>query len=199
MRIDEFDEPEEEGEGPYRLRQRFTSARIERDGAVVGAVKIIEYDIPPIWTSWFWEGMDGYSHSASEVAQALLSAWPDFPFDVACYGNVLELNRLWVEPTAAGTWIPVVDQLLRRVQRRTAIVIAKAYPLEYEGKLPDGAPERPAFEQRRRAMLRLYGNRLDLHPLPGRSGEQGWIWKPRPGLERLIDEPVFDESWHDDL
>lgn len=94
--LDEFDE-DEEGER-YELRHRVTSARIEREGAVVGAIKLVEYDIPPIWASWFCEAMDGYSSATADLAHVLLTAWPDLAYDVACYGRVLELNRLWVEP-----------------------------------------------------------------------------------------------------
>ncbi len=48
-------------------------------------------------------------------------------------------------------------------------------------------------------MIRYYGHHLALRPLPGASGEEGWIWKPRKGLEEIIDEPTFDEGWQDDL
>lgn len=201
QRLDEFDEIEI-GEGErYQLRHRFTSACIEHEGEVVGAVKLIEYDIPPIWVSWFWEAMDSYDSATHELSEVLLCAWADFAFDVACYGRVLELNRLWVSPqhSRQGIWIPVVNELFKRVNRQTAIVIAKAYPLEYEGKLPEGAPERPAFERRRLAMIRYYGRHLDLRPLPGDSGRRGWIWKPRLGLEGIIDPPTFSEEWQDEL
>ena len=198
-RLDEFDETED-GER-YELRHRVTRACIEREGQVVGAMKLVEYDIPPIWASWLWEAMDGYSSATADLAHVLLRAWPDLGFDVACYGNVLELSRLWVEPghSATGLWIPVAHDLLRRVEHQTAIVIAKAYPLEYEGKLPEGAPERPAFERRRRAMIRYYGQHLALRPLPGKSGEEGWLWRPRRRLEEVIDEPIFDEGWMRDI
>lgn len=195
--LDEFSEEED----VYRLRHRFTSASIERGGEVVGGVKIVEYDIPLISVGWFWEAMDSYSMATHELSEVLLSAWPDFPFDVACYGSLLELNRLWVEPgqPISGVWIPVVRELFRRVRRQTAIIIAKAYPLEYESRLPDGAPERPAFEKRRNAMIRYYERHLGLRPLPGASGEEGWIWKSPDRLESIIDAPVFDQDWREEI
>lgn len=191
----------EEDEDVSRLRHRFTSASIERNGEVIGGVKIVEYDIPLISIGWFWEAMDAHSSTTHELSEVLLSAWPDFPFDVACYGSVLELNRLWVEPgqRTSGVWIPVVHELFRRVRRQTATIIAKAYPLEYEGKLPDGAPERSAFERRRRAMIRYYARHLGLRPLPGPSGEEGWIWKSPERLEDIIEARVFDRNWRKEI
>jgi len=92
---------------------------------MIGGVKIVEYDIPLISIGWFWEAMDAHSSATHELSEVLLSAWSDFPFDVACYGSVLELNRLWVEPgqRTSGVWIPVVHELFRRVRRQTAIII----------------------------------------------------------------------------
>jgi len=196
-----LDDFSEEDEDVSRLRHRFTSASIERNGEVIGGVKIVEYDIPLISIGWFWEAMDAHSSATHELSEVLLSAWPDFPFDVACYGSVLELNRLWVEPgqRTSGVWIPVVHELFRRVRRQTAIIIAKAYPLEYEGKLPDGAPERSAFERRRRAMTRYYQRHLGLRPLPGPFGEEGWVWKSPERLEDIIEAPVFDRNWRKEI
>jgi hypothetical protein len=194
-----LEEWSEEGEVLDRLRERQTNARIWLRDRLIGKILLREYDVPSIFNSWFWDAMDGHSHSAYELAEVVLSAWPDFTYDVAGYGSVLEINRVWIEPRhgRSGVWIPVVKELLSRVRRRTAIIVAKAYPLEYEGKLPSDAPERAAFERRRRAMFRFYGRHLGLHPLPGRSGEDGWIWRPRTGLENIIESPGFTENWRD--
>lgn len=184
----------DEGGDSFPLRIRSTVASITRSGLEIGGVKIVEYDIPFIDNSSLWNAMDSESQAAVELAEAVMAAWPDFTSTVIDYGRVMELRRLWVEPgeTVSAVWVPVVQELFRRVKSETAIMIAKAFPLEYEHKV--GTENLPAFEKRRRAMMRHYAYHLGLNALPGASGENGWIWKANERCKNRIPTPVFDPS-----
>jgi hypothetical protein len=43
-------------------------------------------------------------------------------------------------------------------------------------------------------MLRYY-RKWGLEPLPGPSGDAGWLWKPLRKLDKIISQPTYDENW----
>ena len=56
---------------------------------------------------------------------------------------------------------------MRRRERRPALMIMKAFPLEHEGTHQAGEPPLPGFAARRRAMVRYYCRLFGVQPLPG--------------------------------
>ena len=58
-----------------------------------------------------------------------------------------------------------------------SLIVLKAYPLEYEGSLPDDSPMRPAFERRQAALMRLYRKTLGVAPMSGKYGDEGWMFR----------------------
>lgn len=179
------------------VRWRTTQAAIRLEGRIVGAIEFAEYEAAAVHEREFFDVMDAESYEMARVASVLLSAWRDALDRVLGYGRLLEIRWVWVEPNhpVAGIWIPVLEALMARVERYTAVVLAMAFPLEYEGKLPEGAPRRSAFERRRRAMLRYYERRLGLTSLPSPLGGQGWLWRPGPYVDDLIPRPRYRKGW----
>jgi len=59
-----------------------------------------------------------------------------------------------------------------------SVLLLKAFPLEYEWRAPIGSEAAQTLERRRAAMIRHYRRVLRVEPLPGRPGEDGWMWRP---------------------
>ncbi len=187
----------ESGEDGF-LRWRKTQAFVEQHKRLVGALEFVEYDAAVGDGRDFFDAMDAESYEMMRAASVLLSEWRDLPEDVLNYGRVVEIAWVWAEPAhdRPGIWIPVLEALLGRVERFTAAVIAMAFPLEYEGKVPAGDPTRPAFERRRRAMLRYYKQKLGLESLPGPPGQGGWMWRPGAYVKDVVRKPRYRRGWY---
>lgn len=179
------------------LRWRRTQASILQDGRQVGALEFVEYETGMISHQEFFDAMDAESFEMMRVASVLLSQWGSGLTDVLEYGRVLEVTWVWMEPAhpRTGVWVQVLDALIGRVERSVALITALAYPLEYENRLPANAPERAAFERRRRAMFRYYGRTLRLLPWPGAPGKAGWLWRPGRHVEAVLPRPRYRGGW----
>jgi hypothetical protein len=178
------------------VRMRETEATVTKDGRLVARVAFTEYDAELISPWTFYSALDNWSASSEELATILLSEWSDLSYSVTCYGRVVEVQHVWLEVghSRPRVWQPVLRGLLDRVRRYTSVIVAKAFPLEYEGSLGGTPKYRRAFERRRRAMIRYYGQ-LGLTPLPGPPGRKGWLWRPRPGLEEIVEAPEYVKDW----
>ncbi len=102
--------------------------------------------------------------------------WTDAPF---CYGYVCNFDRLVIEAKASteveAAW-QIIGALLQRMRRGVAVMVLKAFPLEYEGNV---TPEnRLAFERRQRALIRLYQRRIRFEPMPHNElAKEGWMMR----------------------
>lgn len=102
--------------------------------------------------------------------------WTDVPF---CYGYVCNFDRLVIEAKASteveAAW-QIIGALLQRMRRGVAVMVLKAFPLEYEGNV---TPEnRQAFERRQRALIRLYQRRIRFEPMPHNElAKEGWMMR----------------------
>jgi len=192
-------QPDEPGAEPAHVRLRDTFAWISQGGRRVGAVGLQEIEAFWVDPQAFGIAMDDESDRLCHLAEVLLSEWQDVDHEIFAYGPVLELREVWVEPrhSRPGIWKPVAHALIDRVLRNCALLICHCFPLEYSCLVPDDAQTRPAFERRRKAMMRAAAREFGLAPLPGAPGKEGYVWRPRPGLEEHIAEPQYDESWGD--
>lgn len=201
-----FDINEESGECldegyDDRLRVRQTSAWLLRDGAEIGTISLAEYDPPLFFDDGFCYWMDAFEQHMGCLAEVCCTAWPDFTHDVASYGKIVELDTVWMKPGSAepGIWREPLDFLLRRLCHRASIVIAHAFPLEYSGRAGSEHASRRGFELRRAAMVKWAQGHMGLRPLPGRSGEEGWLWRPaRRRVAPHIPEPIWNPDWRRD-
>lgn len=116
----------------------------------------------------FVQACDTDSQTAYEMGWAAFKAFcrdeRNHKHNVLDYGSVALFHRLCIESnnaTESATAWRLIDKLVNRfASRDVSMMILKAFPLEYEGKLTN--ENRAAFERRRRAMLRL----LPLQPAP---------------------------------
>jgi hypothetical protein len=165
------------GEQYSAVKSRDIFAWILQGTIRLGAVEFIEWHVDPLTDEDdFLYEMDADSAGAMAVAEAVQSVW-----DVAilsCYGPLLEFRLAWMLRSAArdSIWAKAAERLITaQGASRFSVLLLKAFPLEYEGRVSD-APV--AFELRRRAMMRLYRRVVDVRPLPGWAGRDGWMWRP---------------------
>jgi hypothetical protein len=77
-----------------------------------------------------------------------------------------------------AVWL-IIDALLTRIRRGMAVMVLKAFPLEYEGEIT--AENRTAFARRQRALIRLYERRLEQ-----RGGAAHVPMRPPPNSGSLL-------------
>ena len=165
-------------EPSYRFHDRDIEWRILSPAGICAVAKFVEWRASPESDiSQFIEEADASSQADQEMAFAIQQSWgwPIFPFD---YGTVIRFDRLVIDTAKDAqrlVWSYMGLAIRREFSDRVAIMILKAFPLEYESEVVD--KQRAAFERRFAALLRLYRFRLDALPLPNRWGKKGWMWK----------------------
>jgi hypothetical protein len=111
--------------------------------------------------------------------------WTDEPF---CAGDLCSFDRLVIDANTSAdvesVW-QIINALLKRIRHSMAVIILKAFPLDYEGKVTEET--QLAFARRQRALGRLYHRRLGVEPGPHKElAEAGWMLRlinagARPG------------------
>jgi hypothetical protein len=184
--IDRFCAPDQAN---YNFEDRDVFFVIERDDRLVATGKLI------IWRRVYHE--DGYggnlegfvrrgdenSHSEHETAVAVARVWGTDDEDnwwtdnSFCYGDLCSFDRLVIDAKTSAdvdaAW-QIIAALLTRIRRGIAVVVLKAFPLDYEGKVT--AENRPALDRRRRALIRLYQRRIGFELVPHKAlADEGWM------------------------
>lgn len=166
-------------EDSYLFQNRDVEWRILSAQGVCAAAKFVEWrGSPEGEIEEFVDEADALSQADYDMALSIGQSWDwtNFPFD---YGTVVRFERLAID-TAKDTrrlaWSYIGRALHREFSRRAALMLLKAFPLEYEGEVTDD--NRAAFERRLAAMARLYQFRLGALPLPNSWGQRGWMWRP---------------------
>lgn len=113
-----------------------------------------------------------------ECAELIRASWSEesSPLD---YGNIAMMHRLIIKRPNPDIWPAIRTGIERQFSKRGALLILKAFPLEWEGQGKPGRPlsDDPKFTKRLRAMRRHYGNTLGVIPMDEGDGHQ-WMWKP---------------------
>lgn len=156
----------------------------------VGALSIVEYDAGVLFDDEFAEFLDRYSMEEASFSSLVCSAWPTVAEDVLPFGSIAHFTRLWVAPAFArsGEWADIANRILRRSERRRALLVLKAFPLEYESH--GNSDLDAAAERRQLALMRLYSRLLRVKPLPGAAGDEGWMYSIPSGQRHLIPKPI---------
>jgi hypothetical protein len=145
-----------------------------------GAIKLIQWRVDPSASGWeFFDEMDEHSAEALETAEVILSLWD--VSELAISGRILEASIVWMSPPHArgGLWAGVLDHLAKtHFGRKAALLVLKAFPLEYESRAPDGSPAAEGLAGRQAAMRRYYGRILGMLSVPGWAYKYGWMWRP---------------------
>lgn len=160
-----------------------------------GAFTMAEYQVSPFVTDdEFIATMDSWSLTAVTIAEAMCAAWPDVTDSVTDFGGIVEFERAWVAPEFAkrSEWAEIASVVLSRVFRRRSILVMKAFPLEYEGRV---GPEREeASARRQHAMVRLYRRLFAVTPFPGPWGQDGWLYAIPSRLKGVISPPLSTDD-----
>lgn len=164
-------------------RQNFTGW-IFSDEELVGGVRITRYELGLATDNdeiLHW--LDQDSQSEAEFSGSICDQWEDVVGDVGMYGDIILLDRMWTanRPELAGLAIAGARKLIASVCPVFAAIVLKAFPLEYEGC---GNPPELELAQtkRQKALMRLYSRKLDMRPMQGQRGEEGWMFYSRPDL-----------------
>lgn len=161
----------------------------------VGAVELYEFKPhPAIFDDDFCIIMDADSHTTAELAEVLVAYWEDPVDTVACFGNIVMINALWVSPRDAkrGEWAPVVRELLATVYKRRSLLVLKAFPIDNQEEEAEDEDEAGArrHQLRQRALIRHYGRLLGVKPFPGSWGRDGWLYAIPDRLTGFLAPPA---------
>ncbi|MEL6857180.1 MAG: hypothetical protein AAFO74_02260 [Pseudomonadota bacterium] len=168
---------------------------IELDGEKVGALDATRYETETlIDTEEFVLIMDMDSALEAAFGVILGDAWQHIGMDVTDYGTIIHLSWAWTDP-AFKVGIPVNDlfkQLLKPWLPSHAVIVLKAFPLEYEGyngfEGEEGAEFDIAFRRRRRALVRMFET-AGFQLFPGKAGNDGWMLRIPDRLRGSVTPP----------
>lgn len=158
-----------------------------------------DMDIDWSLDSFYLNGTDLLSQSSANMGAAVLHGWKaaeresgESPLN---YGTIAVFERLGISGATASQSVAIwqlIDDLIGREFRsyrgkrpRASVIVMKAFPLEYEGKVTK--QNHMAFVRRQAAMMRHYHRRMGAKPFDG--GEPGWMWieincPPKPKTPR---------------
>ncbi|WKW51898.1 hypothetical protein [Rhodomicrobium lacus] len=169
------------------VRRKEIHARIERDGHCFSIIDLIGFDIDTFATNEeIVYNLDSNSQADYDLGIVISNYWEYITDDVSGFGPIVELRRLWNKNGSKVGWVDFCANLIEKEYQNYSILILKAFPLEHEGLDSKARTVQKNFVRRQRALKRLYRQKLNLSPFPGKAGLQGWMWKPHPRLEGLI-------------
>lgn len=176
-------------DGKCVVKRKQVTAKLYHEGKHIGSFRLNEYDVScEAEASQVFEFFDYRSAALSELGGVLCGHWPEL-FEVTDYGTIAELERAWMAPAAAsGRHFSAATQALVSLSRRKALLLLKAFPLEYEGRVD--CQNTGAHARRQRALMRMYSAILGVQPVPGRAGERGWMFRVTPRLADYVPDPL---------
>lgn len=182
----------------YSLRKQTCTAWVFLNGASVGGVILKRYTLPDsIENEEFIYLMDLDEAAEHELSIALTSQFEELGTDVAPYGDILEINRIWLAslPQTAGKSPRIIKALASAFCPQFSLLVLKAFPLEYEaafgtpGAIEEQGPaDEAAFRRRQLAMMRYYERQFGVRPMPNAYGEEGWMFRLRSDLQDLLED-----------
>lgn len=172
-----------------QIKRRATYATIWVGQSHAGSLTLYEYR-PEMFISpeYFWQIMDDASAASGELAEVVTAHWEEVG-EISDYGDIMEINRVWMHPkhSGRGRLAKVLHELPPALGMDPALLILKAFPLQFEGKVTEDNAD--AFERRRLAMMRLYRNMLSVDAFPGQAGARGWMYRIPDRLSDIIAPP----------
>lgn len=174
-----------------RIRKRELFAWIQLGRRRVGALELHEFDMRGcLANDDVLYLMDSEEDIESQIAQVLCSTFDDLSCDVMPYGSILDFRHAWIKPGPAQRELlaKAATTIIDAAFPDHALLIMKAYPLEYEGQMNDDAPIEAGLVSRQRAMVRHYHRIFGVEPLPCPHGQEGWLWRLHPKLVAPADQ-----------
>ncbi|RWY70032.1 hypothetical protein [Rhizobium sp. WSM1325] len=170
VRVDESD-----------FKMRYISLRFSHVGMPDTHASFFEWDASdhPVMGSDFVDVADSRSQEDYEMAAIVEQCWSEaweHPLD---YGSIVVFHRLVIPRPMPAFWPTMRSAIKREFSRRAAMMLLKAFPLEWENRFQDpAAPGRGDFECRLNAMLKHYSRQLGVSRLPVSSANGQWMWLP---------------------
>lgn len=166
------------------IRRQSCDAWIFSGADIVGGVQLMRYSIPAFMDAEeVLYIMDMDEQEESDLACALEAEFGDIGEEIGAYGDIVEIRRIWMRPISslAGRSSDAVNALIGAFCPDFALIVLKAFPLEYEYTFntPEESRADCAFNRRRAAMMRLYAKTYGVQPMRGSHGEQGWMYRRR--------------------
>jgi len=171
------------------IKQRHTEALIFIDGQHVGSFDVNEFRVAAFTSSSeFFEEMDSHTQATHNLADVICTNWEDIS-EISDYGDIVELNRAWMSRpfSKSGRFSAAANTLITNLLKGRSLMILKAFPLEYEGKVTD--ENRDLFLHRQRAMKRHYQRIFAVSAFPGIDGESGWMYSVPEQFRGIISPP----------
>lgn len=166
----------------------------------VSALRLVTYDVTLYFSDDdFLNNMDMDASEDYTFANVIAEHWTDVATSLSAYGPLVQFCSAWADPQVAGQnlWWKVANHLLFNEMDRWSVLVLKAFPLEYDGNVPDGSASAPFFAQRQRAMVRYYGRTLGMTALPRLHGREGWLYRFHPELREVLAVPVERDEAQD--
>jgi hypothetical protein len=166
------------------VRRQSCDAWIFDGDEIAGGVQLQRYSFPAFADNeYIIDIMDMDSAEEYELASALADQFEDIGEEIGAYGDLVEINRVWIKPTSSivGRSSDIVHALIGAFCPDFSTIVLKAYPLEYEqyreGSI--GPALRASFKRRQLAMMRLYTRTYGVHAMDGARGTEGWMFRHR--------------------
>jgi len=117
----------------------------------------------------------------AEMAAAICHQWKRLLNDVTPDGPILDFRCAWITPKLSdgNLFGDAACTLMSNFNPVNSVLIMKAFPLEYEGEVPEGSDLKQALDRCMRAMIRHYRKIFDVRPFRGKYGKEGWLWRHR--------------------
>lgn len=176
----------------YSTREIFFTIIAEQDDdpfVAAGHFEEWRQNFPPEGSDVDWPCVDYFrvvaealSREAADMSEIVFRMWggaDEYSSEnFFNYGNLLIFERLRINAASkaqsVAAWLLIGDLIKRLAmgsRHRAALMILKAFPLEFE----NGDPDTSKAKARQRAMQRLYRARLGAEALPGRHYRE-WMW-----------------------
>lgn len=162
------------------FKKRFVTFKFSRPGMPAASALFFEWDCPGLVdVADFVDVADSNSQEDYEMAAAVGECWSDECDNPLDYGSIAVFHRLVIPHPIPLLWDTIRAAIKREFSRRTAMLILKAFPLEWENRFHDqNAPGQDDFERRLKAMAKHYQRHLGVSPMPVYPGLGAWFWLP---------------------
>lgn len=166
------------------IRRQACDAWIFDGQAIVGGIQLKRYSIPAfVDNDYVVDIMDMDEQEEYELAHALAFEFEDIGEEIGAYGDLVEIRRVWIKPGSgiAGRSCDAVNALIGAFCPDFAMIVLKAFPLEYEN-FADRADSKhlvDSLDRRRMAMMRLYAQSYGVRPMMGSLENDGWMFRRR--------------------
>jgi hypothetical protein len=119
----------------------------------IGAFELNEYDLNGCGTNTeVLQVMDVDEEFEAEMAAAICHQWKRLLYEVTPDGPILDFRYAWITPKLSdgNLFGDAACTLISFFSPAHSVLVMKAFPLEYEGEVPEGSDLKQALDRRTR-------------------------------------------------